>query len=180
MEILDLYDKDRKLTGKTIVRGEDIPSGYYRLVVHVCLFNQKGELLIQKRKENKRGWPGLWDLSVGGCATHGEDSRLAAHRETLEEVGVHIDFDDRIPKFTLSFAAGFDDYYMLTYDVPISDFHPQEEEVDELKWVTYEELLTLVKKGEFVPYYFIEQIFDIHAISGGIYPDDYIPKSKMR
>ena len=43
MEILDLYTADREKTGRTMVRGEETPAGCYRLVVHVCIFNDKGQ-----------------------------------------------------------------------------------------------------------------------------------------
>ena len=44
-EIIDLYDVDRQLTGKTAKRGDKLEDGIYRLVVHVCIFNSKGELI---------------------------------------------------------------------------------------------------------------------------------------
>jgi len=48
MEKLDLYDINKVRTGKTYNRGERVPEGYYRLVVHCCIFNKEGKLLIQK------------------------------------------------------------------------------------------------------------------------------------
>ena len=39
MEILDLYNKDKELTNLKISRGVKVPLGYYRLVVHICIFN---------------------------------------------------------------------------------------------------------------------------------------------
>lgn len=39
MEIWDLYDKHRNLTGETMVRGEPVPQDRYHLVVHICIFN---------------------------------------------------------------------------------------------------------------------------------------------
>ena len=50
-EIIDLYDVNREHTGLTAVRGEKLPEGTYRMVVHVCIFNNKGEMLIQKRAD---------------------------------------------------------------------------------------------------------------------------------
>ena len=41
MEIWDLYDVDRKITDKKMIRGEKTPEGYYRLVVGICIFNSK-------------------------------------------------------------------------------------------------------------------------------------------
>lgn len=169
MEIHDLYDKNRQLTGLTAERGKSIPNGYYRLVVHVCVFNQKGQLLIQKRREDKKGWPGLWDVSVGGSAITGDTSRMAAQRETLEEIGVFYDFSEAIPKLTVAFHQGFDDFYMVEIDKPIEAFTPQIEEVSALKWVDRDELLSLLEEGAFVPYYFTEKIFDIYQMSGAIY-----------
>ena len=52
MELLDLYTKERILTNVQISRGVRVPKGYYRLVVHVCIFNDKNEMLIQKRNPN--------------------------------------------------------------------------------------------------------------------------------
>lgn len=50
MELWDLYTEDRERTGKKMVRGEVQPEGYYRLVVHICIFNQKREILIRQRR----------------------------------------------------------------------------------------------------------------------------------
>ena len=52
MELLDLYTKDRILTNLQVSRGVRVPSGYYRLVVHICIFNEEGKMLIQKRTAN--------------------------------------------------------------------------------------------------------------------------------
>lgn len=46
METWDIYDKDRSLTGKQMNRGETFEQGAYHLVVHVCLFKERGEMLI--------------------------------------------------------------------------------------------------------------------------------------
>ena len=47
MEIMDLYDENRQKTDKTYIRGSAQPKGFYRMVVHVCIFNKLGQLLIQ-------------------------------------------------------------------------------------------------------------------------------------
>ena len=57
MEYWDLYDEHFQKIGRTHLRGEKIPKGTYHLVVHVCIFNQKGEMLIQQRQYFKEGWP---------------------------------------------------------------------------------------------------------------------------
>lgn len=68
MELWDFHTKDRVKTIKTMVRGEEFPSGLFHLVVHVCIFNSNRELLIQQRQSFKEGWPNKRDITVGGSA----------------------------------------------------------------------------------------------------------------
>ena len=62
MELLDLYTEDRVRTGKTMVRGTVVPEGLCRLVVHVCIFDSRGRMLIQQRQPFKSGWSNYWDF----------------------------------------------------------------------------------------------------------------------
>ena len=57
-------------------------------VVHLHLFNEKGELFLQKRAMNKDLLPGKWDTSVGGHLHPGENAEEALKRETEEELGI--------------------------------------------------------------------------------------------
>ena len=75
MELFDLYTADRQKTDRTMVRGEPTPKGFYRMVVHVCIFNLEGQMLIQQRQPFKRGWSNLWDVTVGGGARARDSSR---------------------------------------------------------------------------------------------------------
>ena len=152
MEVLDLYTADREKTGKTMVRGEETPAGYYRLVVHVCIFNEKGQLLIQQRQPFKEGWPNKWGISVGGSAVAGDTSQMAAARETREELGLELDLSNVRPIFTVHWENGFDDYYVLTQDVDLDTLHLQEEEVQAVRWADMEEIMKLIDDDEFVPY----------------------------
>ena len=89
LEIWDLYNELREVTGKEHIRGKEIPEGYYHLVVHVWIKNKKGEYLISQRSEDRPAFPLMWEC-VGGSALKGEDSLSAALRETEEEVGVKL------------------------------------------------------------------------------------------
>ncbi|MDE5564344.1 MAG: hypothetical protein K2I93_04255, partial [Oscillospiraceae bacterium] len=68
MELFDLFDRNRSPLNKTIQRGEPMPEGCYHIVVHVCIFNSNGEMLIQQRQPFKAGWSDMWDISCGGSA----------------------------------------------------------------------------------------------------------------
>ena len=57
-------------------------------VVHLHVFNSKGEVYLQKRPEWKDIQPGKWDTSVGGHIDYGETSEQALMREVREELGI--------------------------------------------------------------------------------------------
>ena len=117
MELLDIYNKDRIKTGKTMIRGSVSENGAYHLVVHACIFNSEDKMLIQQRQSFKRGWPNLWDISVGGCVAAGETSQMAVQRELFEELGLNIDLKHVRPHMTINFNTGFDDIYLIEQDV---------------------------------------------------------------
>ena len=152
MELFDLYTADREKTGQTMVRGEPTPEGFYRLVVHVCIFNPEGQMLIQQRQPFKRGWANLWDVTVGGCAVAGDSSRAAAERETREELGLSVDLADVRPTITIHWEHGFDDIYVLTQQVNPESLHLQYEEVQTVRWAGKEEILQMIDDGRFIPY----------------------------
>ena len=162
MELWDVYDVDRQLTGKTMVRGETFEEGAYHLVVHVCVFNSEGKMLIQQRQPFKHGWSGMWDVTCGGSAIQGESSRDAAHRELLEEVGIDIDFSGSRPDMTTNFEHGFNDIYIVQKDVDISTLELQYEEVKAVKWASCEEIFSMIDDGTFIPRYksFMHLLFD--------------------
>lgn len=168
MELVDLYDEDRLPLGRTAERyGEHLP-GEHRLVVHVCLFDRSGRLLIQQRSREKRQWPERWDVSVGGGVAAGETSRRAAEREVLEELGYPLDLMGRRPTVTVGFLGGFDDFYLVTVDLALSALRLQAEEVAQVRWATLEEVLALRREGRFLAYpeTFLRYLFESRETFG--------------
>ena len=161
MEKWDLYTKDRILTGKTMIRGEAVPDGYYRLAVHICIFNSEGEMLIQKRQPFKSGWSGMWDVSVGGSAVSGDTSSAAASRELFEELGIEHSFEDIAPTLSYTFKNGFDDVYVIKKNVDIDTLKLQYEEVEAVKWADADEIKKMIDGGIFIPYHksYIDLLF---------------------
>lgn len=152
MEILDLYDHRRNPTGETMVRGTPVPPGRYRCVVHICLFNSAGQLLIQQRQANAPRWPDYWDVSAAGGVSSGESPQTAATREIKEELGLDIDFSNAAPTFSVTFSEGFDDFFIISEDVELSNLSLQPEEVQAVRWATQEEILAMIDDGRFIPY----------------------------
>ena len=151
MEAWDLYTQDRVKTGQTMLRGDPVPEGLFHLQVHVCIFNEQGEMLIQQRQSTKRWYAGLWDYSVGGSAVAGDTSLAAAERETLEELGLRVSLAGRKPAVTRWYGAMIDDYYILPLNVALSDLHLQREEVQAVRWASREDILTLLAQRQFCP-----------------------------
>lgn len=161
-ELKDVYDVNRMPIGKVVTRDTKLPIGEYYMVVHICIINDKNELLVQHRQPFKNGWSNLWDISAAGGVLAGETSQMAAHREVLEEIGLDIDFSEIRPTFTFNFENGFDDYYFIRENIDnISDLKLQKEEVSEIKWVGHDKLMSMVDEGIMVRYFFLDYIFNI-------------------
>ncbi|MCE5194434.1 MAG: NUDIX domain-containing protein [Nitrospiraceae bacterium] len=85
LEVTDDKGRVISLAPRSQIHGN--PSLIHR-VVHVLVFNNKGELLLQKRSINKDVAPGKWDTSVGGHVNPKEELIDAAKREMKEELGI--------------------------------------------------------------------------------------------
>ena len=168
MELVDLYDENRLPLGRTAERGGPKDPGEYRMVVHVCVFDRRGRLLIQQRTRSKFIFPNLWDVSVGGGVDAGETSRRGAEREVREELGVSLDLSGLRPSVTVNFDGGFDDFYILTKDLSLEGLTLQEEEVQAVRWASLEEILDMLGRGAFIPYpeSFLRFLFDMRKQFG--------------
>ncbi len=163
MEILDLYDENRIKTGKTYIRGEQMPDDTYRLIVHLLIFDDWGNLLIQKRQKTK-SMANLWDITCGGAASAGETSKEAIARELKEELGISLDFTNIRPILTANFKHGFDDFYLVRKNIDLDEVSLQEEEVAACKWASFDEVMDLMDRERFVRYKknFIRLLFDLN------------------
>ena len=152
MEQLDIFDKHGTRTGEILVRGQDeLQPGHRILVVHIWVINSKGELLIQRRADHLKAWPGRW-TTTGGAVSSGEDSHLSACRELAEELGVRVapadmHYLDRIVRDQL-----FIHVYLTRTDVPIEAVVLQPEEVSDARWVTLSEMQQMMADGQFHNY----------------------------
>ena len=92
-ECLPLCDDKGNITGKELRSVcHNGQSMLLHPVVHLHIFNKKGELYLQLRSMQKDIQPGMWDTSVGGHVDPGESIEKAMLREASEEAGL-IDFE---------------------------------------------------------------------------------------
>lgn len=90
MEFWDIYDSDKKPTGRTMKRNDwCLKDGEYHLTVLGVVLRPDGKYLITKRAMDKAWAPGWWEVS-GGAAMAGESSEDAVMREIREETGLDV------------------------------------------------------------------------------------------
>lgn len=160
MEIWDIYDKDRNNTGRTIVRGEKLKDGDYHLVIHAWIVNSEGKFLIQKRAKNVTVWPNMWAMT-GGSAVKGENSYETCLREVSEELGVKPDMKNAKLIFTKLRQDKITDVWVIKQDFAIDSCKLQKEEVSDAKWVSKEEIKSLLEKKKFINYMYIDKLFQL-------------------
>ena len=145
MELRDLYDENKKLTGEKIYKGQDVPKGRYYITVVVFIQNSKNEFLIQKRVKKKDG---KW-ATTGGHPVSGETSKQGIITEIKEELGIDIP-EENIQLFkTIKTEDDFVDIYYLKEDIDINNIKIQKEEVSDVKWATINDIEKMIKEGEF-------------------------------
>lgn len=87
-EMFPIVDEEGNITGATTRKECHSGSKLLHPVVHLHVFNSKGELYLQKRPAWKDIQPGKWDTSVGGHVDLGESVEIALKREAREELGI--------------------------------------------------------------------------------------------
>lgn len=118
-------------------------------VVHLHVFNSRGELFLQKRPEWKDIQPGRWDTAVGGHIDLGESVEDALHREGREELGITFSRAEALPPYVFESERERElvNPFRLVYDEPI---HPSEETAGGRFW-SHEELMQAMGKGILTP-----------------------------
>ena len=142
MELNDIYDKDRNLTGRVHKRGTPWKKNEFGLVVCVWVYNDKGQLLLTRRAPEK-SFAGTWENS-GGAAKAGETSRKAIARELFEETGIRAEEAEFQLLETGRNRNCHYDFYCIHRNVPVEDIVLLPGETDDVKWATYEEIHQMI------------------------------------
>ncbi len=163
-ELLDVLDSNGIKTGEILPRKEVHKKGLWHRIIVVAIVNEKNEVLIQQRSENKDKNPGMWDISVTGHLSAGQDSLTAATREISEEVSVSLGYSVEVRDFRFMFSyrkeekvnddhydRQFYDFFILRQNGLTADnIRFQAEEVQAIKFVSINELNKMREEGELV------------------------------
>lgn len=149
-EVFPLVDEEGNVIGSAM-RGE-CHGGSLLLhpVVHLHVFNGRGEIFLQKRPEWKDIQPGKWDTAVGGHIDYGETPEQALLREAREELGISAFTARRIGKYVFASKRERELVYVheTVYDAPL---RPSADELDGGRFWTMQELCEAIGKDVLTP-----------------------------
>lgn len=148
-ELFPVVDLSGKVVGRA-TRGE-CHGGSMLLhpVVHLHLFNSRGELYLQRRPLWKDIQPGRWDTAVGGHAAFGESIDEALRRETREELGITGFEPELLTVYPFRSAREYELVYVhrTTYDGAVRP----SDELDGGRFWTAEEIRAALGQGVLTP-----------------------------
>ena len=150
MEYFDILNRDGSKSGKIAPKNEELLEGQYDLGAHAYIHNSKGEFLIQKRAKTKQFLPGGWDIHMGHVMV-GETSKEAIIREIDEELGIKIDDIAFIKRVLWEKYNHFIDIFVLCKDTNISDLTIQKSELEDVKYISADEMIKLIDGMDYRP-----------------------------
>ena len=149
-EMFPLVDEQRNIIG-AITRGE-AHDGSKKLhpVVHLHVFNSKGEIYLQKRPAWKDIQPSKWDTACGGHIDLGEDVKTSLKREVREELGI-TDFTPQDMGHYVFESAREKELVYVHKTIYNGDIQPSKEELDGGRFWSRDEILSNIGKNIFTP-----------------------------
>jgi len=149
-ERFPIVDEEGKVIGAA-TRGEcHNGSRLLHPVVHLHVFNSRGEVYLQKRPEWKDIQPGKWDTAVGGHIDEGETPEQALTREVGEELGITDFKPERVGQYVFESQREREYVYVnrTTYDGLV---HPSAEELDGGRFWSLDEIRAAIGQQILTP-----------------------------
>ena len=147
MELLDVYDNNGNVTGRTIIRGDKtavLNENEHIAVAVIFIENDNGEFLIQKTSEEKGGEYS----STGGHVDSGETPLTTIKREVKEELGYNID-NEKIEEYGfMLYDMPIRYLYYLKKNIPLSELTIQKEEVAFVEYMSVSKIKELIESNQ--------------------------------
>ena len=146
MVLIPVVDENDTIIGHK-ERSEIGSTDIYR-VSGLWIVNAQWEMLLAQRAFVKDYDPGKWWPSVGGTVEKGESYEETIIRETEEEIGlkdfpIHTLFKKRRMKSDRTYFVQF---FFAEINKPITEFILKKDEVEQIKWISKEDLLAEIDK----------------------------------
>ena len=168
-EFLNLLDENERLTQKSKPRSLVHRDGDLHAVVHIWIIRRKDigiYVLLQKRSGKKLINPSCYDVSAAGPITQGGEPRKTAVKEIYEELGLEVPAEklkivgvhrntysnDQVKDNELSAV------YIYNEPVDIDTLDICGEEVEDICWAEIDEMLSVIKNGEFLNCISLEEL----------------------
>ena len=152
--------KTESKRGGVFARSQIHKQGLWHRIVVVAILDKDNDILMQQRSKNKDKNPNVWDISVTGHISSGQDSLSAACREIREEIGLKIKeqelrymFSYRKEQFVNEshFDRQYYDFFILRKQkIDISKIQIQASEVQQVRMVSMTELAKMIEKKKVV------------------------------
>lgn len=174
MEYLDIINEDGTLTGRTKERTQVHRDGDLHRTSHVWIArkNDKSgmDILLQLRSKGKDSFPGCYDISSAGHIPAGCDYLESAIRELKEELSIDASLEELIYRgqrrihwedefYGQKFCDNqLSNVYLLWRDFDETKLKLQEEEVEAVVWMDFEECVEGVRDNKFKNCIVIEEL----------------------
>ena len=149
-EMFPVVDEEGNILD-AITRGE-AHGGSMKLhpVVHLHVFNSRGELYLQQRPQWKDIQPGKWDTATGGHVALGENVEATLKREVREELGIEDFQPESLGHYVFESKKERELVYVhkTIFDGTVS---PNPDELDGGRFWALDEIRQNIGKGVFTP-----------------------------
>ncbi|HKK59882.1 MAG TPA: NUDIX domain-containing protein [Salinivirga sp.] len=150
IEWLPVLNEEGKVIGKASRAQVHSGSKVLHPVVHLHVFNKKGELFVQKRSIDKDIQPGKWDTSVGGHISFKETPQKALQREAKEELNIKT--GDAKFLFSYIWESDVEKEFVYTFAITTDqEVTPDPRELAGGTWMKIGEIKSKLGKSFFTP-----------------------------
>jgi len=146
MEFIDVVSETDEVIGQA-PKNEIYEKRLLHRIVHIFVFNDKGEMALQLQSKYKKFCPQHWVTSAAGHVISGETEEAAAIRELEEETGIRTQVEflykdlynvsSNFRKILITFKSGFNGPFKI---------NPME--VEKIEFFTIDKIKEMIKSGE--------------------------------